>query len=320
MQVSGSNLISMRQVLENVLRSKQPQEIVLYAILLVLALAYGVGDRTIWGAWISVAPPLVWVVLLLPRTIRLRRWPVAAALIAFLLLTTEWPRPARELPRNDDTVRLISWNIGSGNLNWLETIREHQPDIVLVQESIKPQALWNGFEWYGTLDPGTLTRYPAEILPTHKVGPWTEPQLLLVNIRSRRVLIANVRLMLPSVIIQLLDPFGENPVENYRARTGQYERLARLVRQTAAHVRADSVIVAGDFNAPADLPSLEPIGSFLTDGWLAAGRGWGPTVPALLPLSRVDQVWVSDGIALRSVGVRRLAGSDHRAVIVDFQP
>ena len=256
----------MKKAFERIFRIIKRQVTVVYVVLLLIILAYIVGDRTIWGAWTSMAPPLVWVLLLLPRTIRLRSWPVAVALIALLVVTTEWPRLGRATPRDDDTVRLVSWNIGSGNLNWLEAIGEYEPDIVLVQEGINPGELQNDFNWYSTPDPGVLTRFPVEILPTRKVGPWTEPQLLVVEIRERRLLIANVRLMLPSVVIQLVDRFGERPFQNYRARISQYENLAELVKESAARAEVDSIILVGDFNTPARMPSLAPLSEFLRDG------------------------------------------------------
>ena len=288
-------------------------------IVLALGMAYEVvGDQTIWGAWISIVPSLIWVILLLPSAVRLRSWLVGVFLVAFLLLTVEWPRLGGARTPPQDTVRLISWNIGAGNMNWIESLEEYTPDIVLVQESITPLQVWDDFQWYGTLDPSTLTRFSAEVLPTEKVGPWTEPQLLLVEIQDRQVLVANLRLMLPSVAIQLLDPLGERPLENYRARIRQYENLAQLVKETAEKTKADSIIVAGDFNVPATMHSLSPLRDFLRDGWLAAGRGWGPTTPTFLPVTRVDQVWVSPDLELISVRVHRLAGSDHRGLIVDF--
>ena len=288
-------------------------------IVLALGITYKVvGDRTIWGAWISIVPSFIWVILLLPTAIRLRGWLVGAFLAVFLLLTVEWPRLSGASTPPEDTIRLVSWNIGAGNTNWVESLEGYAPDIVLVQESIKPLKVWDGFEWYGTLDPSVLTRFSTEVLPTEKVGPWTEPQLLLMEIRDRRVLVANVRLMLPSVAIQLLDPLGEKPLESYHARIRQYENLAKLVKETAEQTKADFIIVAGDFNVPARMQSLAPLRDFLRDGWLATGRGWGPTAPAFLPVTRVDQVWVSNDVELVLVRVRRLAGSDHRGLIVGF--
>ncbi len=312
-------ILNIKNILKKNWRVPKLGVVIFCLAVLVLAITYNiVGDRTVWGAWISVVPSVIWVVLLLPTTIRLRRWLLGALLAGFLLLTAEWPRMGGATVKPEDTLRLISWNIGAENTDWIESLKGYAPDIVLVQESIKPVEIWDGFRWHGSLDPGVLTRFSVEVLPTGKVGPWTEPQLLLMEIRGKRVLVANVRLMLPSVAMQLLDPLGEEPLDNYRARIRQYEKLAKLVKETAQRAQTDSIIRAGDFNVPARMPSLAPFRDFLRDGWLAAGWGWGPTAPAFLPLSRLDQVWVSNDVELVSVRVRPLMGSDHRGLIVDF--
>ena len=183
--------------------------IALGAFLAILAAVYAfVGDRTLWGEWISVAPPALWGVLLLPSAVRLRSFVLLGALGAFLAVTSEWPRFGAGEAFSLETIRVVSWNIGAGNGAWADAVMQVDPDIVLVQEGVKPVAIEDGFHWYGTLDPGTLSRFPAEVLPTEKVGPWVDPQLLLMEIRGRKVLVANVRLMLPSVVIQLVDPLG----------------------------------------------------------------------------------------------------------------
>lgn len=278
-----------------------------------------VGDSTVWGAWISVAPSIVWVVLLIPTAIRLRSWTAAIFLAVFLLTTTEWPRLEHEEGDPDDTVRLVSWNIGAGNTHYLDELKAYEPDIILIQEGMKPGEVWEGFEWYGTPDPGALMRFPGKVLPTEKVGPWTEPQLLLVNIRGQMVIVANVRLMLPSAVIQLVNPLSENPFKNHCARVEQYGKLTKLLRTTADNSGTSSIILAGDFNVPARMRSLKPIRSFLRDAWQVAGSGWGPTVPGFLPFSRVDHVWVSHDIQPVSIRAVRLGGSDHRGLVVDLK-
>ena len=277
-----------------------------------------VGDKTVWGAWISIAPPVLVSLVLVPMVIRLRSWAVAALLVAFLTFTTEWPRFRSETSAASDTLRLVSWNIGAGNSNWVSAVQPLEPDIVLVQESSKPISTEDGFQWYGTPDPGTLTHFPVEVLTTEKVGPWIEPQLLLVDVSGKKVLLGNVRLMLPSAVIQLIAPLEQRPLENYHARTEQYGKLAALLTSTAESVGADAIILAGDFNVPARMQSLAPLRKFLRDAWPEAGIGWGATMPEFLPLTRIDHVWVSAAIEIRSARVERLAGSDHRAVIVDF--
>ncbi len=286
-------------------------------VALLAAVYVFVGDRTIWGEWISVAPPAVWGVLLLPSVVRLRSWLLFGVLASFLALASEWPQMGPSAAPSSETIRVVTWNIGAGNRGWAEAVMSLEPDIVLVQESMKPVAIEDGFHWYGTLDPGTLSRLPAERLPTESVGPWTDPQLLLMEIQGRKVLVANVRLMLPSVVIQLVDPLHERPLENYRARFAQYEKLARLLESTAERTGASAILLGGDFNIPAQMPSLEPIRGFLNDAWRMAGSGWGATVPEFLPLARVDQLWLSREIEPVSVRVVRVEGSDHRAVVAD---
>lgn len=277
-----------------------------------------VGDRTVWGAWISIGPSFLIGAVLVPPVVRLKSWTAAALLVAFIAGTTEWPRLESEADASQDTLRLVSWNIGAGNTNWASAVESLEPDIVLAQESSKPTDMWDGFTWTSTPDPGTLARFPIEVLPTEKVGPWTEPQLLLVKMHGKKVLLANVRLMLPSVVIQLVAPLEERPIENYQARTAQYQKLVALVQSTAETIDADAIIIGGDFNVPARMHSLAPLRESFRDAWQVAGSGWGATMPEFLPLTRIDHVWVSENIQILSVRVRRLAGSDHRAVVVDF--
>jgi endonuclease/exonuclease/phosphatase (EEP) superfamily protein YafD len=284
-----------------------------------LAAVYAlVGDRTLWGEWISAAPPMIWGVLLLPSAVRLRSGMLLAAIVLFVALTSEWPRlgPGAEPPAR--TLRVVSWNIGAGNGDWAEAVLALDPDVVFVQEGMKPAAIPEGYHWYGTLDPGTLSRFSAEVLPTESVGPWTPPQLLSMDLGETKVLVANVRLMLPSVVIQLVNPFEEDPRKNYRARVAQYGKLAALLESTAERTGARAILLAGDFNVPARMPSLQPLRGFLDDAWRISGSGWGGTVPEFLPLVRIDQLWLSRNIRPVAVRVVRLPGSDHRAVVADL--
>jgi len=97
--------------------------VALCVLVAALAAVYAfVGDRTVWGEWISVAPPAVWGVLLLPSVVRLRSGLLFAVVASFVVLLTEWPRiaPKRAPPR--ETVRVVSWNIGAGNRGWAEAV------------------------------------------------------------------------------------------------------------------------------------------------------------------------------------------------------
>ena len=278
-----------------------------------------VGDRTVWGEWISVMPPVLWVLALSPAVVLTRSSRLLLVLALFVIIASEWPRFGGSRVPAGGTIRVVSWNIGSGFSGWAEAVAPLKADIVLVQESAAPSVLQEGFHWYGAFDPGTLSRFPATVLPSEPVGAWTDPQLLLMEISGRRVLVANVRLMHPSVVMALVHRRLDTVGENYRARIAQYQKLSALLQSAAERSGAQAILLGGDFNIPAQMPSLDPLRGFLQDAWLTAGTGWGATMPEELPLVRIDHLWLSseiEPIAVRSV---RLAGSDHQAVVADIK-
>jgi endonuclease/exonuclease/phosphatase (EEP) superfamily protein YafD len=136
---------------------------------------------------------------------------------------------------------------------------------------------------------------------------------------GRRIIIVNVRLALPSLVSSLASLGSGIPLDyGYRSRMEQFPRLARLIQESQRRHKTQSVILAGDFNAPAHLPSLDPLRSMIQDVWPRKGVGWGGTMTAILPLSRIDQCWISPDIEIVSAQVRRTRRSDHRPLVVDL--
>ena len=66
--------------------------------------------------------------------------------------------------------------------------------------------------------------------------------------------------------------------------------------------------------------SLRPITAFLQDGFGEAGIGWGNTITNNLPVHRIDQIWISQGLRALAVSARRTRHSDHRMVVCDIAP
>lgn len=87
----------------------------------------------------------------------------------------------------------------------------------------------------------------------------------------------------------------------------------------------DPIVVMGDFNAGRTSTEMQPMYTRFVDAWLAAGTGSGNTSPARLtgnPTSRIDYIFASPGVGVRSVYVpidsqTRLA-SDHYPVVSDI--
>jgi len=255
-------------------------------------------------------------VLLLPAALRARSATALLALALLLALTVEWPRSRAAVPE-PTSLRLVVWNVAS-NPAFAEHLQSLQPDIALVQEAARPAALPPGYTWHETFDPGVLSRLPIETLPTRPIGPWTPPQLLLTTLPDgRRVLLANVRLVLPTPIVQLASFPSDLGPATHAARVEQFPRLRGLLEETARQQAADAVVLAGDFNTPGGARSLLGLKPLLRDVWPEAGVGWGATAPAPLPLARIDQCWISEGVRPLHAEVLRLPGSDHRLLLVD---
>ncbi|TFV63473.1 UNVERIFIED_ORG: endonuclease [Bacillus sp. AZ43] len=110
------------------------------------------------------------------------------------------------------------------------------------------------------------------------------------------------------------------------------ERSAQVAALAALHTEEMAAgVLVGDFNARPDAPELAPLHARFTDAWeLAADRGdqagwrfWqrdeGHTHPARSPHRRIDQAWVSPGVAVASARVLDAEGaSDHLPLVVDL--
>jgi endonuclease/exonuclease/phosphatase family metal-dependent hydrolase len=111
------------------------------------------------------------------------------------------------------------------------------------------------------------------------------------------------------------------------------ERAAQLATVAALHSGAmEAGVVVGDFNTTPDAPELAELRPLFTDAWTVARDredrpGWrfwrhdaGFTHPAGAPHRRIDQVWVTEGVAVASARVLDGQGaSDHLPLMVDLE-
>jgi endonuclease/exonuclease/phosphatase family metal-dependent hydrolase len=110
------------------------------------------------------------------------------------------------------------------------------------------------------------------------------------------------------------------------------ERSEQVAELAALHSEGmEAGVLVGDFNARPDAAELDPLRERFTDAWdLAPDRedraGWrfwhreeGHTHPARSPHRRIDQVWVSAGVAVAAAQVLDAGGaSDHLPLMVDL--
>ncbi|MFI6233263.1 endonuclease/exonuclease/phosphatase family protein [Micromonospora sp. NPDC050784] len=263
-------------------------------------------------------------VLVLGLALALRRWwPAAlAALAAVALLGAVAPRAlaSPQPTAAGPTVRLLTANLlaGAGDARTLvELVRRHQVDVLTVQEftpdaqaaldqlglaTLLPHRQLNAE--VGTPGSGLYSRWPVTDPGVRRnLDGWgftqayatvTVPGAPPVRVESAH----------PSA------PYALDQVDAWRAD---------LTAQPPATPDGGLRILAGDFNATLD---HSPLRALLRTGYVdaadAAGEGltgtWGPYDGDLIPPVTIDHVLVDHRIAVRSVRVFAVPGSDHRAV------
>lgn len=79
-------------------------------------------------------------------------------------------------------------------------------------------------------------------------------------------------------------------------------------------------ILLGDFNALPEAPELEPLRAPGPPAWIDGLADGPPTYPAWEPAARIDQIWLSPGLAGQQVagGVAPTQASDHLPVWVEL--
>lgn len=219
----------------------------------------------------------------------------------------------------------------------METIREENPDVLLLQElnlnlARKLKKDLGDMYPHQILEPvndpsgiGVLSKYPiqdsGERLPSRWVGG---PQVLDLDWNGQTITLVNFHMFPTSGIM----PFDQVE-KSLRLR----EQEAHLLKDLA--LRSDSVIMAGDANASPFSVAYQIITSQLQDAFREAGFGLGHTFPgSKIPesdrphignwyvppwLARIDYVFHSDDWVAISARTARIDGvSDHRGVIVEL--
>ena len=77
-------------------------------------------------------------------------------------------------------------------------------------------------------------------------------------------------------------------------------------------------IVAGDMNSLPQGRVHRMFRRYLTDCFAATSSGFGWTIPAGLPLRRLDYIYAGDGLRPLRSWVPQGIASDHRAVVVEL--
>lgn len=308
-----------------------------------------------WLCWLAVAPGVVWAAVRLPGLERgpavqavaftpyvaawtpvplllalalRRRWPAAvAALVAAALIAVVVPRavPSAQPPAGGPTLRVLTANLLAGAADAgtvVGLVRDLRVDVLAVQEftpgaaaeldrlglaALLPHRQLN--PQVGTVGSGLYARFPIAGggIRQHR-GGWgfTQAYGTITPPGGPPVRVESVH---PSA------PYALDQVGFWRAD---------LAAQPPATPDAGLSILAGDFNATLDhAPLRDLLATGYVDAADATGTGlvgtWGPYDGDPIPPVTIDHVLADRRIAVRSVSVRAVPGSDHRAVLAELR-
>lgn len=198
------------------------------------------------------------------------------------------------------------------------TVRREGPDVVFVQEcdfacadalaARVPAASYpyrDVVRLDGSLGSAILSRFPLR--PAGRVEGAMAMPGAVTEVAGR------------DVRLQLAHPMPPVPGE-----VAAWRRELGRIRDLAAAVRARPAIVAGDFNASQDHAAFRAVldAGGLHDSARLAGASRTYSWPAdrTAPLrAQIDHVLVSEEFSVRSARFLRLAGTDHRALLVALE-
>ncbi|AFM15291.1 hypothetical protein Mycch_0471 [Mycolicibacterium chubuense NBB4] len=274
--------------------------------------------------YLAVAAPVAVVLLILGR-----RWllavvalAVTAALVWVYVPRFQSPPPSAVAAVE---VRVLTTNLGLGQAvpSAYVALAKNSADVVAVQE-MTPEAA------RGLSAAGMDAAFPYRVvLPAPRaagIGIWSRhPIVNSGRIDGYTLPMLGARIRIPGVAVDttvlalhLGGPWPQ-PIGQWAA---DIRRLPDTLGEVGRSAGAGAVIVAGDFNATADLaPFRRLLDGGYRDAAVEAGAGLTPTYPADWfgpPLIGIDHVLVKN-CAASSARTVQVTGSDHRGLIATLR-
>jgi endonuclease/exonuclease/phosphatase (EEP) superfamily protein YafD len=299
------------------------------AAVLLLFPIFALWPKAGWAAFLLYAPraPLALPALITVLALR-GRWRflplITAAIVLGPLMGLHLNGPAR-----DGQVRLLTWHVwfGAGDPAFVRsTLAEADPDIVVLQSADARlyRVLGQTFadrDWVRQDQYAVGSRWPTRAVeqgpPMASTGwrAWTRfaidapigtLELLAVHPHSPRAL--------------LRGPLRRSA----RGDQLEMEDLSRALRDIDDADRHGGPLrlVAGDFNAPELAGLMHGLFASSSDAFAIAGNGYGYTFPVhnrFIPWLRIDRVFTGPGLRPTRAEVIGYRGSDHAALLVDFE-
>ncbi|MCV7155211.1 endonuclease/exonuclease/phosphatase family protein [Mycolicibacterium pyrenivorans] len=274
--------------------------------------------------YLATAAPAAMLLLLLGRRWLLTLLAVAVTVGLVLVYLPRYQRPAETETATVD-VRVLTANLGMGQADprTLVALARDAADIVAVQEMTQDAA-------DGLVEAGMDAEFPFRVvLPAalaSGIGIWSRhPIVNSGRIDGYALPMLGTRIRIPGVVvdttvlsIHLAAPWPQ-PIEQWLRDIALFPDTLREVGRDAG---AGAVIVAGDFNATAD---MAPFRRLLDEGYgdagADAGAGLARTYPGRgrrPPLIGIDHILVKNAAAA-SAGTVVVPGADHRGLVATLR-
>ncbi|MDJ0954616.1 MAG: endonuclease/exonuclease/phosphatase family protein [Acidimicrobiia bacterium] len=216
-------------------------------------------------------------------------------------------------------LRILTANLYSGRADpaaFASALAATEPDIVAIQE-LAPNAAAVLADWGESrlLDPneettGMALAVRARAHLTRLEFPYRDP--VLARFDGGQWGFGEIEVVNTHLVNPIARPFRVSK----RLRRAELAALEGVMKNPVA-----TRLVVGDLNSSPAWPLYRRLTDIAIDGAVAAGkpkRTWGyfPNSP---PMLRIDHVFVQ-GARCISTDILKIAGADHRALVVDVEP
>ncbi len=229
----------------------------------------------------------------------------------------------REVPApapGETRLKVVSLNCDAGHLAAVEDALARDPDLLLLQEAPsrhKLEQLLADRPHYSMVtgaDCAVITRGVQRELPEAALVSRcaAASEVRLDKAPMVRMVVVSIHLLQPVLRYDIWNPTTwREGSGRHKARLEWLRPVAEVVRAHAAHT---PVLLGGDFNTPGGDSILRTLSPPLRDAHKDAGSGWPNTFMSHLPLSRIDQLWLSPCYEALSLKTRKTEHSDHRMI------
>jgi vancomycin resistance protein VanJ len=168
--------------------------------------------------------------------------------------------------------------------------------------------LFEGYEFAHERRLGILSKHPIERKHNWNVG--TRGRYVL----GAEITVADRTLLVIDVHLQHFPADDLSAVSS--AARSKFEETAALESLIAKH-KGSQLILAGDLNSSPQGSVNRMLRKHLADSFAVTSRGFGFTIPASLPMRRIDYIYVGNGFDPIRSFVAKDVVSDHLAVVGD---